>query len=272
MKTKKKKRKHNKTVKKYIPTIKFLPIDYPIYKAYDFEGKELLPYKMKMEKKTGDSCLLENSSWFGDLNVAKEYKTTDREIYKWSIKNPTNLLSITHNNSKFIDNLFLNTNANLQPLLNIKKKIVYNNPYIDMNNKEKALYEFKFAFGYITIKEQYEFLLLIKFLIENNYIEIERRDGDSIINKLNLKIAYYNINKFFNQKNRYNRISIYKFDKYAIMNLCRCLKYKYNITGVYQKNDTSFWFPNLGLYKMNIKEYIFFNPAKNLKYDKKIQL
>jgi hypothetical protein len=139
-----------------------------------------------------------------------------------------------------------------------------------MDDRERALYEFKFAFGYLTLKEQYEFLLLIKFLIKNNYLEIERRSGNSIINKLNLKISYYNINRFFYKKDRYNRISIYKFDKYTIMNLCRCLKYRYNISGVYQKNDTSFWFPSFGLYKMNIKEYIFFNPGNNLKYDKKI--
>jgi hypothetical protein len=262
--------KRNKTNKKLKPSIKKLNIGFPIYKAYDFDGKQLLPYKMKMYTETGDSCLLENSSWFGDLEVAKEYNTSDREIYKWNIKIPTNLLNITHNNKKFIENLFLNTNQNLQPLLNINKKIVYNNPYLHMNNKEKALYEFKFAFGYLTIEEQYEFLLLVKFLIKNNYIKIERRDGSSIIKKLNIKIAYYNLNKFFNKKNTYNRISIYKFDKYAIMNLCRSLKYKYNISGVYQRNDTSFWFPSLGFYKMNIKEYIFFNPAKNLKYDKKI--
>lgn len=269
-KTKKNNKKHNQTIKKYVPSIKLLPVKYPIYKAYDFDGKELLPYKMKMEKQSGDSCLLENSSWFGDLNVAKEYKTSDREIYKWIIKIPTKLLSITHNNIKFIDDLFLTTNHQLLPLLNIKKSLQYNNVYLKMNNNERALYEFKFVFGYLTIKEQYEFLLLIRFLIKNNYLQIERRDGNSIINKLDLKIAYYNINRFFNKKDRYNRISIYKFDKYAVMNLCRCLKNKYNISGLYQKNDKSFWFPSLGIYKMNIKEYIFFNPAKNLKYDKKI--
>ena len=31
-----------------------------------------------------------------------------------------------------------------------------------MSRNEKALYEFKFIFGYITLKEQYEFL---KFII-----------------------------------------------------------------------------------------------------------
>jgi len=269
-KTKKTNKKHNRTIKQYVPSIKILPVNYPIYKAYAYDGKELLSYNMKMEKESGDSCFLENSSWFGDLNIAKSYKTSDREIYKWIIKTPTKLLSITHNNIKFIDNLFLTTSQKLTPLLNIYKTVPYNNIYLKMNNIERALYEFKFVFGYLTIKEQYEFLLLIKFLIKNNYLQIERRSGDSIINKLDLKIAYYNINRFFNRKSRYNRISIYKFDKYAVMNLCRCLKHRYNISGIYQKNDTSFWFPNLGIYKMNIKEYIFFNPAKNLKYDKKI--
>ena len=55
------------------------------------------------------------------------------------------------------------------------------------------------------------------------------------------------------------------------MNFCRLVNNKtYNIHGVYQKNDTSFWFPNTIFYKMNIEEYILFNPHRNLVYDKLI--
>jgi hypothetical protein len=52
------------------------------------------------------------------------------------------------------------------------------------------------------------------------------------------------------------------------MNLCKISNNsKYKINGVYQKNDTSFWFPDLIVYKMNIQEYILFNPQDNLIYD-----
>ena len=47
-------------------------------------------------------------------------------------------------------------------------------------------------------------------------------------------------------------------------------KKTYKISGVYQKNDTSFWFPDLIVYKMNIQEYILFNPHHNLVYEKNI--
>ena len=56
------------------------------------------------------------------------------------------------------------------------------------------------------------------------------------------------------------------------MNLCKLVyKNKYNIQGVYQSNETSFWFPNLVVYKMNIEEYILFNPHHNLIYDNIIE-
>ena len=57
------------------------------------------------------------------------------------------------------------------------------------------------------------------------------------------------------------------------MNLCKIVynKKDYKIDGVYQKNDTSFWFPNLIVYKMDIEEYILFNPHHNLIYDKLIE-
>ena len=74
------------------------------------------------------------------------------------------------------------------------------------------------------------------------------------------------------KKKKFNRLSFYSFDKHAIMNLCKIVNNnKYNISGVYQTNDTSFWFPNLLVYKMNIQEYILFNPHHNLVYDKLIE-
>jgi len=50
-----------------------------------------------------------------------------------------------------------------------------------------------------------------------------------------------------------NRLSFYEFDKHTIMNLCKIIHEKnMNISGVYQKNDTSFWFPDFIVYKMDI--------------------
>ena len=141
-----------------------------------------------------------------------------------------------------------------------------------MSSNEKALYEFKFCFGFITVEEQYEFMKLIKYLIENKFIEIKRRDGQSILKKLKLKINYYKVASLLGKKEKFNRLSFYDFDKHAIMNLCKLVNNKtYNISGVYQKNDTSFWFPDFIVYKMDIQEYILFDPQDNLVYDKLIE-
>ena len=88
MKTKKNKSVKNKSVKnKSIkPSIKHLNVDYPLYASKKHDGDQLLKYKMDAEEKSGDHCLLDNSRWFGDLEVAKSYKNKDTKIYKWKIK------------------------------------------------------------------------------------------------------------------------------------------------------------------------------------------
>jgi hypothetical protein len=102
---------------------------------------------------------------------------------------------------------------------------------------------------------------------------MDTRKGKSVLKKIKFKINYYKIGSIVAKKAKYNRLSIYSFDKYAIMNLCKIVYYNktYNISGVYQKNESSFWFPDLLVYKMNIQEYILFNPSHNLIYDSLIE-
>ena len=282
MKTKKQRTIKNRTIKnrtkktKIIkPSLRKLEINFPLYASKKYDGEKLLEYKKEAELKTNDHCLLENSSWFGDLGVAKSYKKDNTRIYKWKIKTVTYLFKINQENEEFIDNIFKNTKLKLKTSISINKdenKIKYEHEYLNMSPNERALYEFKFAFGYLTLKEQYEFLELIKYLIVKKYININTRDGKSILKKIEFKINYYKVSHLFKQKEKYNRISIYNFDKYAIMNFCKLVNNnKYRISGIYQKNDTSFWFPDLIVYKMNIQEYIFFNPHRNLEYDKVIE-
>lgn len=280
--TRRKKIKKNITRKKMIlsnehsPSLKVLKIGYPLYAAKSYDGSTILNYNNEQEKKYHDKCLMINSSWFGDLDVAKNYKTKDNHIYRWTTKKKTNLLKINLENHRFITNLFSQTNIKLIPTINFKNvkisKIEYKHPYIEMTPNEKALFEFKFCFGFINVEEQYKFMKFIEYLIENKFIDIKRRDNKSILNKLKLKIKYYQITHLLGKKEKLNRLSFYDFDKHAIMNLCKIIhKNNMNISGVYQKNDTSFWFPDLLIYKMNIQEYILFNPQNNLVYDKLIQ-
>ena len=278
MKTKKNKFATNKTRKIYSikPSLRVLKTGFSLYASKKYEGSTILEYNKNEELKYHDKCLMQNSSWFGDLIVAKSYKTKDTHIYRWKTKKVTKLLNINSVNDFFIDNIFKNSKAKLIPTINFTKdeinKIKYDHSYLNMSTNEKALYEFKFCFGFITVEEQFEFMKLIEYLIENKFIEIKRRDGGSILKKIKIKINYYRVSSFLSKKEKNNRLSFYDFDKHAIMNLCKIVNNKkYNISGVYQKNNKSFWFPNFIVYKMDIQEYILFDPQDNLVYDKLIE-
>lgn len=278
MKTKNIRKVKNKTKKnfKIKPILKVLNKGYPLYASKKYEGSSILAYNKSEELKYNDKCLKQNSSWFGDLDVAKIYKTKDTNIYKWNVNKLTKLLKITQLNENFINKIFRMTKLELVPSINLTnqqlKKIDYKHDYLTMSKNERALFEFKFCFGYISIEEQYEFMKFIEYLIEKKIIDIKRREGDSIIKKIKLKINYYRVGSLFNKKKKMNRLSFYDIDKHAIMNLCKIThELNINISGVYQKNDTSFWFPDLIVYKMNIQEYILFNPQDNLVFDKLIE-
>ena len=43
---------------------------------------KLLEFKRKFEIESEDHCLLENSNWIGNLDLAKSYKKYDTQIYK----------------------------------------------------------------------------------------------------------------------------------------------------------------------------------------------
>lgn len=273
--TRRSKIKKNKT-RKMKPSIRILKVGYPLYASKSYEGSTILKYNKEQEDKYNNKCLMVNSSWFGDLDVAKSYKTKDNHIYRWTTTKKTNLFKINLENERYINNLFTRTNVKLIPTINLKKdkisNIKYEHPYLEMTPNEKGLFEFKFCFGFINVEEQYEFMKFIKYLIENKFTDIKRRDGKSILNKLKIKIRYYQITSLLSKKEKLNRLSFYDFDKHAIMNLCKIIhENNMNISGVYQKNDKSFWFPDLVVYRMNIQEYILFNPQDVLVYDKLIE-
>ena len=270
------KNKTRKNTQHFNPSLKVLKIGYPLYAAKQYEGSTILEYNKNEELKYHDKCLQQNSSWFGDLKVAKSYKTKDNHIYRWKAKKVTKLLNINTLNEGFINNIFKKSKTKLTPTILVTKdklkKINYEHKYLNMSTNEKALYEFQFCFGFITVEEQYEFMKFIKYLIENNFIDIQMRQGGSILNKIKIKTGYYKVASLLGKKEKFNRLSFYDFDKHAIMNLCKLVNNnRYNISGVYQKNDDSFWFPDLIVYKMDIQEYILFNPQNNLIYDKLIE-
>lgn len=261
-------------------SIKTIPKGYFFYGAKKYSGEQLLEHSKTTEELNKDACSFENISWFGDYEQAKIYKTNELHIYKWKIKKATNLIIINEKNETFIKELFRNNSTKLNTALNINiskkekeriqtkmKESNIKHDYLNMTQNERAYHEFAFAYGYLNIEDQYQFMKFMKFLIKNKVIDIQMRGGSSIITKLTQKINYYYLFNKTNTKLKYNRLSIYYLDKYALNNLCNLLPPKYKIEGVLQKNEKSFWFPDLIIYKMNIKEYVLFNPHHNLAYD-----
>ena len=66
------------------------------------------------------------------------------------------------------------------------------------------------------------------------------------------------------KKEKLNRISLYQLNKNSVLNVCKLVNKKYEIDGIYQPNNNSYWFPNIGIYHMNIEEFILFSPHTKL--------
>lgn len=259
-------RKNNSNI---IPSLKILDKDFILYGAKNKDmGFKILDFTKANEDKKQKHCVYENISWFAGLQQAKHYKGKNDLIFKWKVFKKLNLIKITTKNGLFFKNLFLKTNKQIKPALNIKteylKKIDYKHPYLMMNNNEKCLYEFNFIFGYLSLKQQYEFLLLIKYLMENNFIEILSRHDTNLLPKIMKKIRFYELYPL-GKKQKLNRISLYEINKQALLNICMMTYDKYNIDGVYQPNTNSYWYPDLIVYHMNIEEFILFSPHTELK-------
>lgn len=281
--TNKTRKKRNSTYKKKSDiSVRILPLKFKLYASKSYDGNAILEHSRKLEHQYHKKCIPDNLTWLGNYTVAKSYERKDTNIYEWEIKTPTRLIVMNKKNEKYFKRLFLNTSrpmipllrlssVNMKTILDVANNMKFEHPYFTMPIHERAWHEFAFAYGYLSLKEQYEFLLLIKFLLTNNFITINMRDGTSILSKIDRDIYYYRTANIlpYNPKEKYNRISFYQFDQSVLTNLCSLLPK--NISGVYQPNVNSFWFPNLVVYQMNIEEYVLFNPHHNLRYIRQIE-
>lgn len=270
----KKNRKRRTITAKKLPSllsIRLLPIGYKLYGSKVYDGNAILQHSHMLADRYRKKCIPENLTWLGSYSVAKKYETQNTKLYEWRIKSPTKLAIINTQNEIYYKKLFLNTTKRISPLIHLSnaviKNINYTHPYFSMSNNERAWREFAFAYGFLSLREQYEFLLLLRFLLNNKIVSINMRNGNSIVSKVQRDIYYFNTISHlpYKLKEKYNRISFYAFDQSALTNLCKLLPN--DISGVYQPNTNSFWFPNLVIYKMDIEEYVLFNPHYNLEYN-----
>lgn len=262
------KHRRNKTHKNRtnIHSIKTLRKGFKLYGAKNYSPKVMFEYEEKRKKQYNNNCVKDSFSWFGNYEVAYQYslKSDKAKIYEFKTNKSVNLININKKNKNYFKNLFTETDKNIKPTIHITKdkikNIRYDHEYLNMSLKEQSFYEFCFCFGYMTLYEQYNFLGLIRYLIVEKMIDITRRDGGSILEKIDLRLAYYKINHMFDtsiNNSMYNRMSIYSLDVNSISNLCSILP-KY-IDGVYYGNNASYWYPQI-INKDNLEEYIIFNP------------
>ena len=245
------------------PKIKTIPPNKRLYASKTHRGDDILKHAKIQEEKTHNSCLKDNTTWLSNLSVAKLYKNESNQLYKWKVNKSTQLIKTIPENELFFEQIFWNSSNSLDSF--IQKIPTSNHKYFKMTANEKALYEFKFVFGYLTLEEQYEFLQLLKGMKKINQTV------------LTAAINYYRLNfsllsRDMSKTKKQNRISFYELDKHVVNNLCKALQsYKSSkypkLEGIYQSAGIkSFWYPSFIKYSKNMEEYILFNPQHELVY------
>ena len=253
------------------PLLKKVKVGHLVYGSKKYKGDEIITYTREMEKKTGSRCLIETISWFGSLHGAKLYTSYSTQIYQWRVFKPFALVVVGRaENAGFFEKVFRNYDGQLVSLIsdaNIQQLKKFglvdgHHPYLDMTVNERCLYEFKFIFGYLTLREQYQFLLLFTYFDTKNVFDY----GASLV-KVYASMKYFELNAAgVDDLGTGNRISFYEIDKHVVNNVCKCVS---GYEGLYQrKSIRSFWYPSFIKYSKDMEEYILFNPSRVLTFKK----
>ena len=257
-------RKHRVRKKKFTrknrglrPQVKRISAGSVLYAAKSYKGDEIIEHTREIDKKYGGKCNYDAISWFGSLQVAKRYLIFSTQIYKWRVFKPCSLVMVVHSNDGFFEKVFREYSGNLRSFMTDKNvyRIRGNHEYLGMTENERCYYEFKFIFGYMTVGEQYRFLVLLEhFGMKESFYKILGA------------IKYFEFAGLLYSGEMFNRISFYELDKHVVLNVCKCL-HGMGYEGLYQKKGThSFWYPSFIPYSENMEEYILFNPSRVLEY------
>ena len=271
MKSLKKKNRNNTTRKKRRQDlqphtgVKILPKGYKLYGSKSHSGDEILEYTKQNSVRQGKPCISENISWFGDYARARfEHNlyflkgNFNQKMNTWTLSKSAKLMVISSNNQSFFERLYTTSNLKLETCLSISKEEwikKYDHPYLSMTKNERALHEFKFIYGYLSLKEQYDFLLFLRFLINHNMLPHKNM---ILLKHIDLIIQYYRLRKS-NSKN--NHLGVYSFEKIILKNVCRLFHENgySNISGIFVPQQKSFWIP-FSNFINNVEEIVLFNP------------
>jgi hypothetical protein len=231
-------------------------------------------------------CLLDNLTWFADLKQAVQYVGNKTRIFKWKAKHPIKLLSVSPQNKNYFERLFHQTpRAKFYTLNVVPSKIPeehLSHPYFSMKSNEQALFLFQFAFGYLPLEEQADFIDLIHDLIKADAVDLRGRKGGSIMPNVTTLRKYYQTgedkysdeDKLKRASYRHyplNRVSFYEVDRMAALNLCMVVRNPV-FDGIFVPQQKSFWFSNTEKERpMDLLEYAFFRPHEKLTFEGELE-
>jgi hypothetical protein len=261
-----------KTLKNNAPVLRVLPKGFPLYAAKDSTlGPKILDYTRDNHLRTGKMCLLDNLTWFADLEQAKQYnKKKGSSIFQWKTKDSIKLVSISPENKTYFNRIFHDTlESNFNTLIIDPSKIPeehLSHPYVSMKSKEQALFLFQFAFGYLPLYDQATFIKFLYDLIQKGAVELLGRKGGSILPGLKTFIDYYRTGDKKHRNYPLNRISFYEIDRMAVLNLCMLSDID-QLEGIFVPQQNSFWFSNTEKEEtMDLLEYALFRPYEKLTF------
>lgn len=121
-------------------------------------------------------------------------------------------------------------------------------PYMKMNIKDKAIHEYKFAFGHLDVKEQHLFMMLLLKLQEYKLIKPPKKmyginrfvmDSNYI---LKLSRSFIKLRGKLAKPEHGNRVSLYTIDINIVNNLCILFP---KLNGYVYLHKKSIWHPKM---------------------------
>jgi len=254
-----------------------LNIDFPLYKSIleRYDRNSFFTYKLSED--IIQNC--QSIAWFAGKNKAEYYKRKNTIIHQYKVKKPAFIfVANNYNNYNFLKNI-LSTFEDVDSLRCITELTIDDIPseirgkflkydYLTMSKKQRVLFEYCFAFGLISLKEQFMFFKLMLKLQEYNIISrlntmmsLTKEEIHPIFLRL-FRQGLNILDTFFPESSKEynfgNRFSAYSIDINVVQNLCQLLPVNFN--GYIYLHQPSFWHRKME----DTSEIAIFNPIEIL--------
>lgn len=229
-----------------------------VYKSISEPYKRSSVFNYKLFNMQDSKC--NTISWFALSQSKAEYyknKSTSASVYTYYLtKNIQLFVTNSKNNLGYLFSL-INENSDLKvlydaPLRFLPAKIrsrFSHYEYMQMDVKNRAIHEYMFAFGLLTVQQQHNFMKLVLKLQEYQVIPILKKmhginmfKGD-ISYVLRLARNWLNVKQIHDKNMIGQRFSLYNVDINVAYNLCSVLPA--DINGYVYFHQASVWHPKM---------------------------